>query len=64
MLAKQCLCFNNNIIQGEELMPVKCINAPCGLGCCQFYVGGFIVVDALFIVDPIVCGAMSGYLFC
>ena len=29
---------------------------PCGFGCCSFHGGGFVVVDLLFNVLPIVCG--------
>ena len=35
-------------------MPVKCIWAPGGLGCCLFKGGGSVVVEFLFIVTPIV----------
>ena len=37
-------------------MPVGCIWAPGGLGCCPFWGGGsvVVVVDFLFIVTPIV----------
>ena len=50
------MCFNNNIIDGEYLAPVKCIYAPSGLGCCRFESGGSVVVDSLLYVHPIVCG--------
>ena len=33
---------------------VKCVKAPCGLGCCPFY-GGVSVVVMLFVVLPIGC---------
>ena len=56
MRAKQFVCINNNILQGEDLAPVKCIKSPGSLGFCPFYGGGSVVVDLLFYVLPIVCG--------
>ena len=29
-----------------------------GLGCCLFYGSGYVVVDSLFNVPPIVCGVL------
>ena len=36
---------------------------PGGLGCCPFKGGGFVVVDFLFIVTPIV-GVCNSFMFC
>ena len=44
-------------------MPVKCIWAPRGLGCCPFLGVGSVVVDFLFIVTPIV-GLCNCSMFC
>ena len=35
-------------------MPVGCIWAPGGLGCCPFWGGGSVVVEFLFVVAPVV----------
>ena len=35
-------------------MPAGCIWAPGGSGCCQFWGGGSVVVDFLFVVVPVV----------
>ena len=55
MRTGQLLCFNSRIL-GEDLVPVKCIEAPGGLDCRLFYGGGSGVVDLFIIVVPIVCG--------
>ena len=55
MRAKPFLCFNNNRIQGEDLVPVKYIYALSVFGCRLFQGGGSVVIDSLFIVAPIVC---------
>ena len=47
----------------EDLVPVKCIEAPGGLGCCPFFGGGSAVVEFLFIVTPIV-GVCYCSMFC
>ena len=44
-------------------MPVRCIWAPGGLGCCPFWGGGSVVVDFLFVVNPIV-GVCDCSVFC
>ena len=50
MRDKQCLCFNNNRIQGEDLASVKCIKpSPMDSG------DGSGVVDSLLFVSSIVC---------
>ena len=49
--------------EGEDLVPVKCMEATNGLGCSPFQGGGS--VDSLFIVAPIVCvGSVFWSLFC
>ena len=45
------------------MVPVKCIEAPGGLGCCPFSGGGSVVVDFLSIVTPIV-GVCNWSMFC
>ena len=50
------VCFNSNIIQGEDLVPVKCKYTPNGLGCCPFLSNGSVVVNSLFNVAPNLCG--------
>ena len=45
------------------LWQVKYILAPSGLGCCLFIGGGFVVVDSLLIVAPIV-GFCKFSMFC
>ena len=64
MPATQGLCFNNDRIEDEGLVPVKCIKAPphththkhthSGLDCCPFYGGCSVVVESLLIAVPIV----------
>ena len=58
MRAKQYLCFNNNIISGEDLKTVKCIYPPSpgGKGCCLFEGSGSVVLNSLFCVPTITCG--------
>ena len=54
MRAKQCLCFNKNIIKGENLGP----------DCCRFHGGGFVVINSLVYVAPLVCeGSVFGLCF-
>ena len=43
--------------------PVKCIKAPGGLGSCPFEGGGSVVVDLLYIVNPVV-GFSNCSMFC
>ena len=54
MRAEHFLCFDNGRIWGEDLVPVKCVWAPSGFGCCPFWGSGSVVVDFFFIVTPIV----------
>ena len=61
--AEHFFYFNNSRIYGEDLVPVKCILAPGGLGCCPFYGGVSVVVEFLFIVTPIV-GVCNCSMFC
>ena len=63
MRAESFLCFNDSRIWGEDLVPVKCIWSPGGLGCCPFWGGGSVVVDFLFTVVPIV-GVCNCSMFC
>ena len=44
-------------------MPLGCIWASGGLGCCPFKGGSFVVIDFLFIVTPIV-GVCNCSMFC
>ena len=53
------LCFNNDRIQGEDLVPVKCIEAHQ----CPFSGGGSLVVDSILIVTLIV-GFCNCFMFC
>ena len=66
--AGRFLYFNNGGVWGEGLVPVECVWAPGGLGCCPFWGGGSVVVDFLFIVTPIVgvcgCSTFCCTLFC
>ena len=55
MRAKQFLCFNNIRIYGEDLAPYKCTSDHRGFRCSLFVCSGFVVVDSVFIVAPIVC---------
>ena len=70
MRVKHGLCININIIDGVELAPVKCIEAPHppppprSLGCCPFYCGGSVVVDLLLYVPPLFHGAICWSLLC
>ena len=57
------LCFSNSGVWGEDLVPVGCIWAPGGLGCCPFLGGGYVVVGLLFIVAPVV-GVCGCSMFC
>ena len=54
MQADHFLYFDNGRIYGEDLVPVGCIWASGGLGCCPFWGGSSVVIDFLFIVTPIV----------
>ena len=45
------------------MSPVKCIEAPGGLGCCLFYGGGSVVIDFLLIVTLFV-GVCNCSMFC
>ena len=63
MRTERFLSFNNSGIWGEDLVPVGCIRAPGGLGCCPFWRGGSVVVDFLFVVTPIV-GVCNCSMFC
>ena len=36
------------------MVPVKCIEAPSGYGCCPFLGDGSVVIDSLLIVTPVV----------
>ena len=47
--------------QYEELVTVNSFKPISGLGYCPFYGGGYVAVDLLFIVAPIVCGASVCY---
>ena len=60
---KQCLCFNNNIIYGEDLVPENAFKPPPPPTPIPSQCGS-IVVGSLFIVAPIVCdGLMFGPCF-
>ena len=57
------LYFSSSGVWGGDLVPVGCIWAPGGLGCCPFWGGGSVVVGFLFVVTPIV-GVCGCYMFC
>ena len=66
---KMCPNITETLLTGRQNR-IKHVNAftPAptplgGLGCCQFYVGGSVVVDLLFIVTPIV-GVCNCSMFC
>ena len=63
MRAEHFLYFNNSRVWGEDLVPVKCVWAPGGLGCCLFWGGGSVVVGCLFVVTPI-AGVSVCSMFC
>ena len=63
MLAENFLYFNNNRIQGEDLLPVKWIKVPQWLRLLSILRRWSVVVDFLFIVTPIV-GVCNCSFFC
>ena len=63
MRAENFLYFNNNRIQGEDLLPVKCIKVPKWLRLLSVLRRWSVVVDFLFIVTPIV-GVCNCSFFC
>ena len=63
MRAENFLYFNNNRIQGEDLLPVKCIKVPQWLRLLSVLRRWSVVVDFLFIVTPVV-GVCNCSFFC
>ena len=59
MRAKQCLYYNNYRIYGEGLVPVKCIYAPGGIGCCLFFGGVLLVLIHCLLLPPLFVGVLS-----
>ena len=63
MRAEHFLYFGSGGVWGGSLVPVGCVWAPSGLGCCPFWGAGSVVVDLLFVVTSIV-GVCGCSVFC
>ena len=63
MRAGHFLCLGGSVVWDGGLVPLGCVWAPSGLGCCPFWGDGSVVVDFVFVVAPVV-GVCGCSVFC